>query len=168
MMPWVYKMRKDRNVACEIYIYVDDGRLTGFCKLECWRAARRFCAICNTLGMQDSASKRTEPSMTQGPWAGTVTHTDNAVVATVMGAKWRKTKEMIAELDMMEKSGKLEHKRLEQIQGFLIYVSCTFRWMAPHLKGLNLTIDSWCPRQDEWGWKKKAQSKQHIPVEIEG
>jgi hypothetical protein len=34
MMPWVYKMRKG-NLACEIYVYVDDGRLTGFCKLEC-------------------------------------------------------------------------------------------------------------------------------------
>ena len=32
-MPWVYKKRLDGNLACEIYIYVDDGRLTGFDKL---------------------------------------------------------------------------------------------------------------------------------------
>ena len=62
MMIWVYKMRLDGNLACEIYVYVDDGRLTGFCKLECWRTTRRVCAIYNTLGMHHSARKRTEPS----------------------------------------------------------------------------------------------------------
>jgi len=45
--------------------------------------------------------------------AGTVTRTENAVVATVTEAKWRKTKELIAELEIMEKTGKLEHKQLE-------------------------------------------------------
>ena len=72
--------------------------------------------------MQDLARKRTEPSSTQGPWASTVTHTKNGVLATVMEAKWRRTNELIAELDVRERLGCLDHKLLEQIRGFLIYV----------------------------------------------
>ena len=126
-LPWVMKVRHDGHLACEVYIYVD-GRVTGWCRVECWRAARRFCATCNHLGIQDAARKRTEPSLTPGPWAGTVTHTDKAVVATVSCEKWKKVKDLIAELKEMIKNNEeaMPHKRLEQIRDFLIYVSRTY------------------------------------------
>lgn len=69
-LPWVYKLRWDKNLACEIYIYVDDGKTTGWSKLVCWSATRRFASVCSSLGIQDAARKRTEPSNTPGPWAG--------------------------------------------------------------------------------------------------
>ena len=90
-LPWVMKVRSDGHLACEIYIYVDDGRITGWSREETWKAARWFCAICNSLGIQDAARKRTFPSRTQGPWAGTVVHTIDGVVMTVTEVKWMKT-----------------------------------------------------------------------------
>jgi hypothetical protein len=60
--------------------------------------------------------------------------------------KWDKTKSMIRELATLLQAHddeKLPLKRLEQIRGFLIYVSRTYEWMPPYLKGLHLTIDSW-------------------------
>ena len=45
--PWGYKVGLDGHLASEVYVYIDDGRLTGHSKLECWRAARRFCSTVN-------------------------------------------------------------------------------------------------------------------------
>ena len=97
-LPWVMKVRFDDHLACEIYIYVDDGRITGWCKLACWRATRRFCSVLCFLGIQDASRKRTEPVPDPGPWAGTVVHTMGGVNATVTEAKWEKTRALILEL----------------------------------------------------------------------
>ena len=86
-LPWVMKVRSDDHLGCEIYVYVDDGRITGWCKLACWRAARSFCSILSFLGIQDASRKRTEPVPDPGPWAGTVVHTTGEVKATVTGTK---------------------------------------------------------------------------------
>ena len=162
-LPWVMKVRADGHLACELYIYVDDGRVTGWSRLECWRAVRRFCATCNSLGIQDAARKRTAPSLTPGPWAGTVTHTKTAVVATVSEVKWQKVKDLIEELEeMMKHPEVLPHKRLEQIRGFLIYVSRTYRWMPPYLKGIHLTLDGWRPDRDAHGYRVQ-QKKPQVP-----
>ena len=85
--------------------------------------------------------------MTPGAWAGTVTHTDEAVVAKVSGKKWKKVKYLIAELNEMIKNNEeaMPHKQLEKIRGFLIYVSRMYRWMPPYSKGLHLTLDGWRP-----------------------
>ena len=61
----------------EVFIYVDDGCIIAHSELVCWKAANKFCSICNSLGIQDASRKRTEPSLTPGPWAGTVAHTSN-------------------------------------------------------------------------------------------
>jgi hypothetical protein len=161
--PWVYKVREDGHIASDIFLYVDDGRPTGFSEEQCWQASRRFCSICSYLGIQDAARKRTTPSQTPGPWAGSVVHTKGEVVALVSQKKWDKTKSMVAELKAMlsaREDGKLPHKRLEQIRGFLIYVSRTYDWMPPYLKGLHLTIDGWREGRLKNGWRaKKAKSK---------
>ena len=118
------KVRFDEHLACEIYIYVDDGRLTGYAKLICWKAARQFCAVLGYLGIQDAARKRTEPSREAGPWSGSVVHTADGVQATVTEVKWLKTRELVGEIaTMMEGGAGIPHKRLEKIRGFLIYVS---------------------------------------------
>ena len=82
-LPWVFKVRFDGHLGCEIYVYVDDGKVTGWCKAACWSAASRFSKIMSKLGIQDAARKRTEPLMTPGPWAGSVVHTDGGVVLLV-------------------------------------------------------------------------------------
>ena len=58
-LPWVMKVRADGHLACEVYIYVDDGKFTGWSRIECWRAAQRFSKVLSKLGIQDAYRKRT-------------------------------------------------------------------------------------------------------------
>ena len=59
--------------------------------------------------------------------------------------------------------GKVDRKRLEQIRGFIIYVSRTYPWMPPYLKGLHLTIDGWRPGRDGGGFWLKEGVKRKRP-----
>jgi hypothetical protein len=47
----------------------------------------------------------------------------------------------------------ISHKIAEKYQGFLVYVSRTYKAMVPYLKGLHLTLDSSRPDRDEDGWR---------------
>lgn len=164
-LPWVMKVRIDGHLACEVYVYVDDGKFTGWSKLECWRAAQRFSKTLSRLGIQDAYRKRTGPSTKPGPWAGTVTLTEGGVFATVTELKWKKTQGVIKEIESMmeEDDTALPLKRLCSIRGFLIYVGRTYRWMNPYLKGLHLVIDGWRSDRALGGYKK---SKSEIHEEI--
>ena len=98
-LPWVMKIRWDGHLACEVFLYVDDGRATGFCRKICWAAARQVASMCTRLGVQDKAVKRTFPSPLPGPWAGTVSRTDEGeVVFLVSAGKWAKTRSLVQEL----------------------------------------------------------------------
>ena len=172
-LPWVSKVRLDELIACKVYIYVDDGRITGPTKLKTLAATRRLCSVISSLGTQDAARKRTEPSRNPGPWAGTISSTKGGVSISVSQERWEKTQGHVRELvDMVEGyqfegarmdqvedleiygEVDLNRERLEQIQGFLIYVSRTFKWMTPYLKGLHLTLDAWRPNRDtKTGWR---------------
>ena len=127
------KLRADGEVACEVYIYVDDGRLTGHSKVICWKAAHRLCSVLNhDLGIQDAAArKRSEPSLTPGPWAGSVTHADGELRVTVSAEKWAKAKSQVGELAEMAASGQMNLHRLRQIGGFLAYFARTYRGVIP-------------------------------------
>eukprot|EP00956_Cyclotella_meneghiniana_P033568 scaffold97112_cov54-Cyclotella_meneghiniana.AAC.1 len=165
-LPWVFKLRKDGTVASEAYIYVDDNRVTAATKIQAWWAARRLASFLSRLGLQDAARKRTSPSQIPGPWAGSVAHTQEGVFLLVTPEKWQKTKDLVSEVAAMlteSTDGKLDRKRLEQIRGFLIYVSRTYPWMPPYLKGLHLTIDGWRPGRDEEGFKLKEGVRRKRP-----
>ena len=168
-LPWVMKVRKDGHLASEVYIYVDDGKFTGWNRLECWRAVQRFSKVLSWLGIQDAFRKRTGPSTEPGPWAGTVTHTENGVNATVTELKWAKTQEKVQEMAQMleEDETALPRKALEKARGFLIYVGRTYRWMNPYLKGLHLTIDGWRPDRDEEGYRIKEKRNRGREIEDE-
>jgi hypothetical protein len=47
----------------------------------------------------------------------------------------------------------LSRKRLEQIRGFLMYVTRTYVRMAPYMIGFHTTIDLWRPGRDREGWR---------------
>ena len=51
-LPWVSKVRRDGQIACDMYVYVDDGRVTGPTRLLTWRAVRRLCSVITHLGSQ--------------------------------------------------------------------------------------------------------------------
>ena len=78
---------------------------------------------------------------------------------------------MIAELKGLmsaREDKKVPHKRLEQIRGFAIYVSRTYEWMPPYLKGLHLTIDSWRSGRKRDGWKARKPKSRFVIWEWEG
>jgi hypothetical protein len=52
-----------------------------------------------------------------------------------------------------EGTGKMMHKPMESIRGFLNYVTRTYESITPYLKGVHLTLDHWRPDRDEDGWK---------------
>ncbi len=52
-LPWVMKVRSDGHLAAEIFVYVDDGRLTGHSLELTWKAARTYGAGCSRRGIQD-------------------------------------------------------------------------------------------------------------------
>jgi len=60
-LPCVTKVRFDGHLACEVYVYVGDGRVTGHSREMCWVAARRFASRCSKGGVQDKARKRAPP-----------------------------------------------------------------------------------------------------------
>ena len=158
-LPWVFKVRFDGHLACDVYVYVDDGKVTGWCRAACWEASKQCAKILTKLGIQDAARKRTEPSMTPGPWAGGIAHTNDGVVTLVSQKKWNKTQELVEELNQMSEGETYDRKRLEQIRGYLIYTSRTYKWMVPYLKGIHLTIDGWREGRDQEGFKRKKAPK---------
>ena len=159
-LPWVMKVRFDGNLAGEIFVYVDDGRVVGHDPALVWRAARAYAAACSRRGVQDAARKRTSPTMTPGPWAGTITHTDGGtLMGMVSQEKWTKTQGLIKELADMIPRGPLPLQRLLEIRGFLMYVVRTYTWLNPYVKGLHLTVDSWRDGRAEDGFKWTAKER---------
>jgi hypothetical protein len=47
----------------------------------------------------------------------------------------------------------IDRKLLEQHRSFLVYLGRTYPALAPYLKGIQLTIDSWWPWRRPNGWK---------------
>jgi hypothetical protein len=51
-LPWVSKVRlSDNKIAANLFIYVDDVRVTGNSTQECDVAARRASSVVNNLGV---------------------------------------------------------------------------------------------------------------------
>jgi hypothetical protein len=162
-LPWVSKVRLgDNNIACDLVIFVDDLRVTGPSSLKCWRAGQRAAQILNHLGLQDAPRKRRGASQAPGPWTGTILRTDlKGVFVFVAQDKWDKAKAQIEEVIAMVEndSNHLDHKRLEQVRGFLQYVTQTYSGMTPYIIGFHLTIDGWRDNRLASGWRMKPKEK---------
>jgi hypothetical protein len=145
-LPWVSKMRLDGKIAADLFIFVDDLTPTGPGRKLSWQAARRAASLLNWLGIQDAARKRRDASQSPGAWSGCVIRvTADGVFILSDEEKWRKAKDLLHEvLALLESDPEnLPRKRLEQIRGFLVYVTRTYPCTVPYLIGLHLTIDGW-------------------------
>ena len=153
--PRVYRIRDDDVMAADLFSYIDDLRNTAPTGSECWDGLHQVCCRLTWLGLQDAPRKRNGPTRTPRAWAGSIIHTDNALVSVLVSEeKWDKTKTWIAWVlkHVMDKKG-LNYKDLLSCRGFLIYVSRTYTPFKPYLRGLHKTIDSWRPFRDKDGWK---------------
>ena len=157
-LPWVSKVRLDGKVAADRVIFVDDVRTSGNSEQECWDACRKVGQKCSFLGIQDASRKCRKVSQEPGAWAGSVVWvSENEVYVLVSDEKWDKTQRLIGELQNMLEADpeRMDRQRLEEVRGFLIYVSRTYRGMGPYLNGLHLTIDGWRPNRGEGGWRNR-------------
>jgi hypothetical protein len=154
---WVAKVSEDGQVAADLFIYMDDVRPTGPDAEECWRDSRRAASVCNQLGIQDAPRKKRGVSRSPGPWAGSMVYTDDAqagVRVLVSRKKWARAKRLLATLHgLVLASEWVDHKVLERIRGFLVYVARTYKPLTPFPMGLHMTIDGWRPGRDEDGWR---------------
>lgn len=166
-LPRVSKIRsKDGRIAADLFIFVDEVRLTGSSQQEAWLAARRAASLLNHLGIQDAPRKRRDSSTKPGAWAGSVLRTDMDAVNTLVSEdKWSKTQCLLKEVkEMLSRDPtRLNRKRLEQIRGYLIHITRTYTALTPYLIGFHLRIDSWRPNRGPGGWKLQ-QSTDLEPV----
>jgi hypothetical protein len=155
--PWVSKVwAEDMRITSDFVSFVDDVRPTGPSKKECRIAARQIGSMLNYLGIQDALRKRQDSSQTPGAWWGSVVQTDGEGVYVLAAKdKWIKAKALLNELKAMmeENKGAMSRKRLEQIQGFFIYVTRTYPGMVPYLIGIHMTIDGWRDNRQKSGWR---------------
>jgi hypothetical protein len=81
----------------------------------------------------------------------------SGVFLFVSQEKWIKAKAQIDKIILMVETdpSRLDHKRLEQVRGFLQYVTQTYSGMAPYIIGFHLTIDGWRSNRLTTGWRKK-------------
>jgi len=168
--PWVYKLRlDDGKISCDIFIYVDDLRITGATSEEAWLACKRVASFLSWLGIQDAPRKRRDASRTAGAWAGSVVFTtDKDLVVLVTEEKWNKGKAQVVELQNICKSKRGNRKRLQQIRGFLNYISATYPILSSYLMGLHLTIDGWRKGRESSGWRKPyEEEKENDFIEME-
>jgi hypothetical protein len=75
--------------------------------------------------------------------------------------KWDKAKSLVEEIiGTVETNPKaLDHKRLEQVRGFLQYFTQTYSGMTPYIIGFHLTIDGWRKNREASGWRMKEEPK---------
>ncbi len=121
------KIRFEGHLAAEVFVYVNNGRPTGYCRDLTWRAARAYGSGCSRRGIQDASRKRTLPTECPGPWAGMSMRTKSGLlVGMVSQEKWNKTKGLLKELTDMLADGPLPLQQMLEIQGFFMYVMRTY------------------------------------------
>jgi hypothetical protein len=113
--------------------------------------------VCNHLGIQYAPRKRREVSRSPGPWAGSMVYTDDAeagVRILVSRKKWANAKRLISTLHgLVMASEWVDHKVLEMIRVFLVYVARTYCPLTTLFMGLHMSIDGWRSGRDEEGWR---------------
>jgi hypothetical protein len=154
-------MRADGRVACDVFEFVDDERVTGPDKELTWQASHALASKQSLLGIQDAGRKARPCSQKPGAWAGAIVHvvSELGVCVLISTEKWSKLKAILGKWSavLLDNKGreqpKLAHKELLSDRGFLVYVTRVYPAMVPYLKGFHLTIKMWRGGRDAEGWK---------------
>jgi hypothetical protein len=145
---WISKLRSDGRVACDLFTFVDDERVTGPDEELTWQTSHSLASKQSYLGMQDAGRKARPSSQTPGAWAGAIVHVLPSLGVCVLTSaeKWDKMKGILEKWSKQVAGSnmpKLSHKELLSDRGFLVYVTRTYPAMVPYLKGFHLTIEMW-------------------------
>jgi len=158
-LPWISKLREDGCIACDLFTFVDDERVTGPNLELVWQAVHRLGSIQSYLGEQDSSRKARQVSQTPGAWAGAVVHVLKQLGVCVLTSedKWERLRSILEKWAERLERGDVEadHKELISDRGFLVYVTRTYPPMVPHLKGFHLSAEMWRGGRDSEGYKLK-------------
>ena len=120
----------------DLLVYVDERMPTGPSEDYYWQASMIWSSMYKHQGIQDTYWKVETPSQQTGPWAFTMTHTQEGVLGMVSQENWEKTKILIGVLrNMLEVGGKVYRPRLASIWGFMIYLAMTYQQLIPISKG---------------------------------
>ncbi len=87
-------MRSNGRVACDVFSFVDDERVTGPTKELTWQASHVLASKQSSLGIQDAGRKARPCSKTPGAWAGAIVHVLALLGVYVLTSveKWTKMK----------------------------------------------------------------------------
>jgi len=134
---WVSKRRSNGTLAADSISFVKNICPTGPAEADARQASQVMAKQAAWRGIQDATRKRRDFSQTPGAWAGSVVHTANGDVSTMVEqTKWVKVK---AKLDwvsnQLEIGPDVEYKPLESIRSFLVYVAQAYPPMMPYLRG---------------------------------
>ncbi len=153
--PWVYKVRRDGHMAGSTPAYVDDLRPVGYSEEHCFLVGHQTASRLGYLGIQNASRKTRPPSQRPGAWAGIVAQVSaDRITVSTSQEKWEKAQTMLRAIrSEWAATGTLNHKSLEQRRGFFVHLQRVYPAIAPFLKGMHLTLDSWRPGRDHEGWR---------------
>ena len=111
------------NIYSEVFVYVDDVRLLGWCNRECWNAIRYFDSRCRYISIKYTLRKIKGPDHRQGPWKGSIIHTTYGMKGMISQDKWDMTKKTSRELFEMLNHNACKISRTELLShcGFIVY-----------------------------------------------
>ncbi len=156
---WMTKVRADGRVACDVFLFVDNERVTGPDEELTWKASHVLASKQSYLGIENAGRKAQPCSKQPGAWVGAIVHVllSLGVCVLTLAEKWNKMKMILKKWwDQLTPSNggeplRLPHKELLADRGFLFYVTRTYPAMVPYLKGFHLTIEMWRGGRDAEG-----------------
>ncbi len=90
-------MRLDGQVACDLFSFVDDERITGLDEELTWQASHTMAAKQSYLGVQDVGRKARPSSKQPGAWAGAIVNVVAllGVCVLTLVEKWAKMRAIL-------------------------------------------------------------------------
>ena len=149
------------HLTSELEVYADNIRVNGASEMIHQKATSRTAKIIQYLEYQDAPRNCSSPSQIPGPWCGCfIVSVKESVMVYISQQKWDKAKLFVTQAlekvttlpsEPEKNDPKLDYKCLEKGGGFLVYFCRTYTSMVPYLKGLCLTLKSWCHDRDYEG-----------------
>ncbi|KAL7573104.1 hypothetical protein ACA910_018785 [Epithemia clementina (nom. ined.)] len=149
-VPWISKRRSSGEIAADALDYADDLRGTAPTSEDAWQVGSHITKIALYHGVQDAARKRCKQTQRPGAWAGVVCGTSrHRPFVSITQTKWDKAKseitllhEQIDAAQSPEGNGKLNHKTLEQVAGYLNHVARAYPTIKIYLNGVNASLNA--------------------------